>query len=117
MNAPLTRLLFALAAGLSLQAAVAADKTLEEPPIIINLEPVIIEGEPIKDRMTPEEIHKKFREVLGDPNKEVLSEKWLSNDTVVIDTKGSRYCVKFVPPNLRSSLDPAAGFAGICKGF
>lgn len=93
-----------------------ADDKLEEPPIIMNVEPVIIEGEPIKDKMTPEEIRKKFQEALGDPNKEILSEKWVSGDTVLIETRGSKYCVKFVPPHMRSSIDPVAGFAGLCTG-
>lgn len=91
-----------------------ADDKLEEPPIIVNVEPVIIEGEPIKDKMTPEEIRKKFQDALGGPSKEILKERWVSNDTLLIETRGAKYCVKFVPPHMRSSVDPVAGFSGLC---
>ncbi|MFM9968617.1 MAG: hypothetical protein ACKVQK_09500 [Burkholderiales bacterium] len=107
----------AIAATLALQWSAMAQEKLDEPPDVIIVEPIIIEGERIKDQLTPEEIRKKFRDALGDPTKEILSERWVSNDTLLITSKGVKYCVKFVPPHLRSSIDPVAGFAGICKGY
>lgn len=109
-----TALLIILPASLTLSHA---EDKLDEPPVIVNVEPIIIEGEPIKDKMTPEEIRKIFRDALGDPNKEILKEKWVSGDTMMIETRGSRYCVKFVPPNMRSSIDPVSGFSGLCMGY
>lgn len=93
-----------------------AEDNLEEPPIIVNIEPVIIEGEPIKDKLTPEEIRQKFQDALGSPNREILKEKWVSSDTMLIETRGAKYCVKFVPPHMRSAIEPVAGFAGLCLG-
>ncbi len=117
MRTTLPLILHAVLATFALQGSAMAQENLEEPPNVIIVEPVIIQGEPIKDRLTPEEIRQKFRDALGDPNKEILSERWVSADTLVITSKGRKYCVKFVPPHLRSSIDPVSGFAGACMGF
>lgn len=115
---PVARVLVQTAFACLLQplCLATADEKLEEPPIIMNVEPVIIEGEPIKDKMTPEEIRKKIQDALKEPDKQLLKEEWVSSDTMLVETRGAKYCVKFVPPHMRSSIDPVAGFAGICTG-
>jgi len=94
-----------------------AEEPLDEPPLIIQVEPVIIEGETIRDRMTPEEIRKKFEEILGQPPQAVLKERWVADDTVLVETRWAKYCVKFVPPHLRGVGESAAGFSGLCMGY
>lgn len=117
MKTTLRLILHALFASFALQWSAMAQEKLEEPPNVIIVEPVIIQGEPIKEGLTREEIRQKFRDALGDPSKEILSERWVSEDTLLITSKGKKYCVRFVPPHLRSSIDPVSGFSGVCMGY
>ena len=89
----------------------------------LNLESIVIEAErinetaPITETLTREEIHRKFQEVLGTGPKEILTEQWVSNDTVLVTTHGRKYCVKFVPPRVDSAIDLPRNFAGTCLKF
>jgi|APDOM4702015248_1054824.scaffolds.fasta_scaffold44574_2 hypothetical protein len=95
---------------------IAAEQDAARPPEI-TVEPIVIEAERINETMTREQMRKKFEEVLGTKPQEILSERWVSNDTVLVTTHGRKYCVKFVPSQFRSGIEPPSSVAGACLNY